>query len=137
MKPNNSSGKSSERDDDRALVNFLQQYKPAAPAPVSNLEQEIMHKIVAEPQTQRIHNRTKSSVYKNLLWGLPLAIAAMAAGIWFGSRPSEPQLSQADRDTIEASLVHSWSTATDQETEDTATAYLLLDPSTESFTSYQ
>jgi anti-sigma factor RsiW len=145
MNSKNSSGNQSnnhpEQDDDRALVSFLQQYKSAPPAPMRDLEQELMQKILAEPVTQtrmqKVRGRRNAFPYKKLLWAVPAAIAALGAGIWFGSRPTEPQLSQADRDTIEASLVKSWSASADRDEEDVTTAYLLFDASNDGFTSYQ
>jgi hypothetical protein len=138
MKFNNSSEDAPERDDDRALVNFLRQYKSEAPAPGNQLERELMSKISAESQLKPKQIRARQLFpYKQLVWCIPAAIAALGAGIWFGSRPVEPQLSQADRDTIEASLVKSWTATADQDTEDTATAYLLFDATSDGFTSYQ
>lgn len=117
-------------DGDRHLVAFLQQNKPIAPAPATNLEQRIMTEIGRQPipRTNPQHQRW--------LKGLILASGAIAAGwlaIWSVNRQFQPTISEVDRVQIEASLIKSWSASVgdDQISEDSdaiSSSYLGLEP---------
>ena len=92
--------KNSLPDNDRDLVNFLQQHRPLPPKANPHLEAQLMEHIEKEsshPQVSRF------------LWAIPGAIAFGLVVSWNSQRWSQPQPQLAqDNSTVESFIVNSW-----------------------------
>lgn len=104
--------------DDRELISFIQRYRPLPPPKNSPLEQQLLTRIIHEPQARR---------KRRLKWLIPGAIVAALMTIWGGSnwlRPSpyeefareSTELTTAD---LEAFMVNTWQETTNVSTEET------------------
>ncbi|MDX2255265.1 MAG: hypothetical protein NW214_07110 [Pseudanabaenaceae cyanobacterium bins.39] len=98
-----------------ALVSFLKQHKPIAPPPKANFEQELLAAIDQEIRQAALGQTKRTVLRKWLPWvaTIPAVIAAIVGVSLVNSRSnweyaSKP-LNDRDRETIESSLISSWS----------------------------
>ena len=89
-------------EEDRDLINFLQQHRPVPPQANSHLESQLMKLIEEQP-------RKSSKSSSSLFWFVPGAIAMGIVFTWNNQRFLQytPQLAQ-EKINVELFLIDSW-----------------------------
>lgn len=114
-------------DPDRNLVAFLRQHCPIAPPPALDLEERIANQVMSSQAKYKSQFGMRR--YARLIWLIPAAIAAGFLITWEGNRQLQPTISETEHQTIEASLLGSWSLSIGEDADDSANSYSLFEES--------
>jgi hypothetical protein len=114
-------------DNDRDLVNFLQQHRPLPPKAPIPLETELMELVERQPQTSAKH-------LSGFLWVVPGAIAMGLVITWSSQRFSQPtpQIVQEELN-LELLLVDNWETTTIEDSYFSTNSYFANNSQTENY----
>jgi hypothetical protein len=114
-------------NNDRDLVNFLQQHRPLPPKAKIRLETQLMELVERQPQTSAKH-------ISGFLWAVPSAIAMGLVITWGSQRFSQPtpQVVQENLN-LELLLVDNWETTTIEDSYFSTNSYFSTTSKTENY----